>query len=178
MTKPEISGIATLFIVNHVPAALAFYRDRLGFEITFQGPELDDIFFGVVRRGAAMIMFKAVGVDPVPNYTRDVQKGIAAGTPTSMSPIRTRWRQSSRRGMSSFLNHSKIPMMACVDSNSRTLTATFCFLVVLVHERQFKLGFDLASQCGAVHDGGRSTPRETRPECCWSASKMLRSSGG
>jgi hypothetical protein len=77
MTKPEISGIARLFIVNHVPAALAFYRDLLGFDITFQGPEPDDIFFGIVRRGAAMIMFKAVGVDPVPNYTRDVEKGIA-----------------------------------------------------------------------------------------------------
>ena len=34
MTKPEISGIAPLFIVNNVPAALAFYRDRLGFDIT------------------------------------------------------------------------------------------------------------------------------------------------
>jgi len=55
MTKPEISGIAPLFIVNNVPAALAFYRDRLGFDITFQGPEPDDIFFGIVRRGAAMI---------------------------------------------------------------------------------------------------------------------------
>ena len=77
MTKPEISGIAPLFIVNNVPAALAFYRDRLGFDITFQGPEPDDIFFGIVRRGAAMIMFKDVGVDPVPNYTRDVKKGIA-----------------------------------------------------------------------------------------------------
>jgi catechol 2,3-dioxygenase-like lactoylglutathione lyase family enzyme len=77
MTKPEISGIAPLFIVNNVPAALAFYRDRLGFDITFQGPEPNDIFFGIVRRGAAMIMFKAVGVDPLPNYTRDVKKGIA-----------------------------------------------------------------------------------------------------
>src|SRR4051794_23890835 len=77
MTKPEIGGIAPFFIVKNVPAALAFYRDRLGFDITFQGPEPDDIFFGIVRRGAAMIMFKAVGVDPVPNYTRDVKKGIA-----------------------------------------------------------------------------------------------------
>src|SRR5258707_8214152 len=77
MTKPEISGIAPLFIVRNVPAALAFYRDRLGFEITFQGPEPDDVFFGIVERGAAMIMLKAVGVDPVPNYTRDVNKGIA-----------------------------------------------------------------------------------------------------
>src|SRR5215813_4780791 len=77
MTKPEICGIAPLFIVSDVPAALAFYRDRLGFDITFQGPEPDDIFFGIVERGATMIMFKSVGVEPVPNYTRDVKQGIA-----------------------------------------------------------------------------------------------------
>jgi len=71
MTEPEISGIAPLFIVNNVPAALAFYRDRLGFDVTFQGPEPDDIFFGIVQRGAAMIMFKSVGVDPLPNYRRE-----------------------------------------------------------------------------------------------------------
>lgn len=77
MSKPEISGIAPLFIVNDVPTALAFYRDHFGFDITFQGPEPDDIFFGIVRRGAAMIMFKDVGVDPLPNDTRDVGKGSA-----------------------------------------------------------------------------------------------------
>lgn len=73
----DISGIAPLFIVRNVPAALAFYRDQLGFDITFQGPEPEDIFFGIVQRGAAMILFKDVGVEPVPNYTRDVRKGIA-----------------------------------------------------------------------------------------------------
>lgn len=77
MTKPEISGIAPFFIVKNVAAALSFYRDRLGFDITFQGPAPDDIFFGIVQRGAAMIMFKDVGVDPLPNCTRDVKKGIA-----------------------------------------------------------------------------------------------------
>lgn len=77
MTPPAISGIAPLFIVRDVPAALSFYRDQLGFAITLQGPEVDDIFFGIVQRGAAMIMFKDVGVEPVPNYTRDIQKGIA-----------------------------------------------------------------------------------------------------
>ena len=41
------------------------------------GFEPDDTFFGIVKRGAAMIMFKDVGVDPVPNHTRDVKKGIA-----------------------------------------------------------------------------------------------------
>jgi len=77
MSKPEISGIAPFFIVKDVPTTLSFYRDRLGFDVIFQGPEPNDIFFGIVARGGAMIMFKAVGVDPVPNYTRDVKKGIA-----------------------------------------------------------------------------------------------------
>jgi len=77
MTKPEISGIAPFFIVKNVPAALSFYRDRLGFDITFQGPSDDDIFFGIVRRDAAMIILKDIGVDPVPNYTRDIKQGIA-----------------------------------------------------------------------------------------------------
>jgi len=77
MTKQEISGIAPLLIVRNVPATLAYYRDRLGFDITFQGPEPDDIFFGIVQRGGAMIMFKEVGVEPVPNYTRDIKQGIA-----------------------------------------------------------------------------------------------------
>ena len=35
MTNPGISSIAPLFVVKNVPATLAFYRDRLGFDITF-----------------------------------------------------------------------------------------------------------------------------------------------
>jgi catechol 2,3-dioxygenase-like lactoylglutathione lyase family enzyme len=77
MTERAITAIAPFFIVRDVPAALAFYRDRLGFEIVFQGPEPHDIFFGIVRRDAAMIMLKSVGVEPVPNYTRDIGKGWA-----------------------------------------------------------------------------------------------------
>jgi len=77
MATPEIGSAAPLFIVRNVPATLAVYRDRLGFEITFQGPEPDEIFFGIVQRGKAMIMFKAVDVEPVPNYTRDIGHGIA-----------------------------------------------------------------------------------------------------
>jgi catechol 2,3-dioxygenase-like lactoylglutathione lyase family enzyme len=77
MAQAEISGISPFFIVQHVPTSLAFYRDRLGFEIVFQGPEPDDIFFGIVRRGGAQILLKDIGVAPVPNYTRDIKKGIA-----------------------------------------------------------------------------------------------------
>jgi catechol 2,3-dioxygenase-like lactoylglutathione lyase family enzyme len=77
MVEPEIGSASPLFIVRNVSETLAFYRDRLGFEITFQGPEPDDIFFGIVQRGQAMIMFKDIGVEPQPNPTRDIGKGEA-----------------------------------------------------------------------------------------------------
>ncbi|MEA2345174.1 MAG: hypothetical protein QOF63_3343 [Thermoanaerobaculia bacterium] len=70
MSRPEISGISPFFIVRDVVSALSFYRDMLGFEITFQGPD-DDPFFGIVCRDGAMIMLKDVGVDPLPNYKRE-----------------------------------------------------------------------------------------------------------
>ena len=68
MAEPEISSIMPFFIVRNVSTALAFYRDRLGFVIEYQGPADDDIFFGIVGRGGASIMLKSVGVDPRPNY--------------------------------------------------------------------------------------------------------------
>lgn len=79
MTRSTISGISPFFIVANVPATLSFYRDKLGFEVTFRGPSPDDEFLGVVRRDAAVIMFKALGevlngkevlVEPVPNFKR------------------------------------------------------------------------------------------------------------
>ena len=70
MTKPEISSVAPFFIVNDAAKALWFYRDRLGFDVTYQEPA-DDPFFGIVRRGGAIIMLKSVGVDPLPNHTRE-----------------------------------------------------------------------------------------------------------
>jgi catechol 2,3-dioxygenase-like lactoylglutathione lyase family enzyme len=70
MTRPEISSISPFFIVRDAPAALEFYRDRLGFEITFQEPA-DKPFFGIVSRGGAMLMLKSVNVDPLPNSKRE-----------------------------------------------------------------------------------------------------------
>lgn len=77
MNTVQIGGIAPFFIVKNVPVALNFYHDKLGFEITFQGPTEDDIFFGIVQRGNAMIMLKHIGVEPIPNYTRDIKQGFA-----------------------------------------------------------------------------------------------------
>lgn len=80
MTRPTISGISPFFIVADVPAALSFYQDALGFEVTFRGPTPEDEFFGIVRRDGAMIMIKELGaiidgkeviVEPLPNYNRE-----------------------------------------------------------------------------------------------------------
>ena len=78
MDKADVGVAAPLFIVRSVPETLAFYRDKLGFEVSFEGPEPDDIFFGIVERGRAMFMFKAIDVEPVPNYTRDIGHGVAS----------------------------------------------------------------------------------------------------
>lgn len=77
MEKPDVGIAAPFFIVRDVPASLAFYRDQLGFDVTFEGPGPDDIFFGMVERGRAMFMFKDVDIDPVPNHTRDIGHGTA-----------------------------------------------------------------------------------------------------
>ena len=74
MEETEIGGISPGFIVKDVAAAFAFYCDKLGFEVTFQA-EPDDVFFGIVERGRAMIFLKSIGAQPVPNRTRDVGKG-------------------------------------------------------------------------------------------------------
>ena len=79
MTQPAISGISPFFIVANVPATLSFYRDMLGFEVTFRGPTPDDEFIGGVSRNGATLMFKALGViedgkeilvEALPNYKR------------------------------------------------------------------------------------------------------------
>lgn len=70
MTRALIGGISPFFIVQDVDPALEFYRDKLGFAVTFRGPE-DDPFFGIVERDEAMIMFKDVGLEPLPNYKRN-----------------------------------------------------------------------------------------------------------
>jgi catechol 2,3-dioxygenase-like lactoylglutathione lyase family enzyme len=70
VTRPAINGISPFFIVRDAAAAVAFYRDKLGFEVTRQEPR-DDPFFAIVCRGGAMLMVKSVEAAPAPNATRD-----------------------------------------------------------------------------------------------------------
>jgi catechol 2,3-dioxygenase-like lactoylglutathione lyase family enzyme len=62
--------ISPFFIVRDVMPAVAFYRDLLGFQLEFLGPD-DDPFFAIVRRDGAQILMKAVEAEPLPNSKRD-----------------------------------------------------------------------------------------------------------
>ena len=71
MLRPKLNGIAPFFIVRNAPDAVAFYRDKLGFDVTYQNAEwATDPFFAILCRDAAMLMVKDVGTDAVPNPTR------------------------------------------------------------------------------------------------------------
>jgi catechol 2,3-dioxygenase-like lactoylglutathione lyase family enzyme len=70
MTHPAIHAIAPFFIVRHTPTALAFYRDQLAFKVVYQEP-VEDPFFAIVSRDAAMLLLKQVAAVPQPNPTRD-----------------------------------------------------------------------------------------------------------
>lgn len=114
-------------------AALSFYRDRLGFDVTFQGPP-DDVFFGIVQRGAAMIILKDVGVEPVPNRMRDVGTGWArwdaylhVPDPDALAA------EFSSRGVE-LSGPSPTTMTGCAGSKWWTPTATCCTSVARAGE--------------------------------------------
>ena len=70
-TKARLTSIAPFFIVRDVIPAIAFYRDSLGFEVAFLGPD-DDPYFAIVERDGVNIMIKAIlpEVPPLPNPSR------------------------------------------------------------------------------------------------------------
>jgi catechol 2,3-dioxygenase-like lactoylglutathione lyase family enzyme len=69
VTPPEIGSISPFFIVKSVARSIPFYRDGLGFDVTFQEGPPPDPFFAIVRRGGAMIFMKGSG-DSLPNPQR------------------------------------------------------------------------------------------------------------
>jgi catechol 2,3-dioxygenase-like lactoylglutathione lyase family enzyme len=69
--RAETAAISPFFIAADVSRSVAFYRDRLGFEVTFQEPAADP-FFAIVVRDGAQLFLKDVGREtpPRPNPTR------------------------------------------------------------------------------------------------------------
>ena len=67
----NLVSICPFFIVKNLEASIAFYRDRLGFELEFKGPADGPYYAGVTRDNAG-IMLKAISPEilPQPNHTR------------------------------------------------------------------------------------------------------------
>jgi catechol 2,3-dioxygenase-like lactoylglutathione lyase family enzyme len=70
-TTKNLVSISPFFIVKDLQASVAFYRERLGFEIDFQGPE-GDVAYARVSRDGIGIMLKTISPEvlPCPNHTR------------------------------------------------------------------------------------------------------------
>ena len=67
----NLASIRPNFIVKDLQASITYYRERLGFQLDFQGPDDGPFWAGVSRDGIG-IMLKAVAPDvlPCPNHTR------------------------------------------------------------------------------------------------------------
>jgi catechol 2,3-dioxygenase-like lactoylglutathione lyase family enzyme len=67
----NLSSISPFFIVKDLQVSIAYYIERFGFQLDFQGPGDDPYYAGVSRDGVG-IMLKAIlpDVSPQPNHTR------------------------------------------------------------------------------------------------------------
>ena len=67
----NLTSIRPSFIVKDLQTSITYYRERLGFQLDFQGPDDGPFWAGVSRDGVG-IMLKAVApnVLPHPNHTR------------------------------------------------------------------------------------------------------------
>jgi len=67
----NLEAITPFFIVKDLQASIAYYRERLGFQLDSQGPA-DDPYYARVSRDGIGIMLKAIVPDvlPSPNHTR------------------------------------------------------------------------------------------------------------
>ena len=69
--RKNLVSISPFFIVKDLQASIDFYRDRLGFQLDFQGPE-GGVFYASVSREGIAIFLKKIGPDvlPLPNSAR------------------------------------------------------------------------------------------------------------
>ena len=67
----NLASISPFFIVKDLQASIAYYIERMGFKLDFQGPD-NDVYYGHVSRDGIGIMLKTILPDvlPRPNHTR------------------------------------------------------------------------------------------------------------
>jgi hypothetical protein len=68
----NLASISPFFIVKDLQVSIAYYIERFGFHLDFQGPDDHDPYYAGVSRDGVGIMLKAILPDvlPQPNHTR------------------------------------------------------------------------------------------------------------
>ena len=69
--RRNLESITPFFIVKDLRASIAYYVERMGFELEFEGPK-DDVYYARVGREGIGIMLMAILPDVLacPNHTR------------------------------------------------------------------------------------------------------------
>jgi uncharacterized glyoxalase superfamily protein PhnB len=67
----NLLSISPFFIVKDLQVSIAYYIERFGFQLDFQGPD-DDVYYAGLSRDGIGIMLKTILPDvlPQPNHTR------------------------------------------------------------------------------------------------------------
>jgi catechol 2,3-dioxygenase-like lactoylglutathione lyase family enzyme len=68
--RPTTPAISPFFIVSNVDQTVAFYRDKLCFEVTYQQPDQNPFFAIIVRDGAQIFLKSEKETAPLPNSKR------------------------------------------------------------------------------------------------------------
>lgn len=70
-TQAQLGFVAPFFIVRDVLHSIAFYADRLGFEVLYLGPD-ENPYWAMLQRDGVRLMLKAITpeVQPMPNPSR------------------------------------------------------------------------------------------------------------
>ena len=83
----NLTYVAPFFIVKSLKASVAFYTDKLGFEVRFISPD-DDPFFAIVARDNVSIMLKGNVETAKPNHIHEAwarwDAYISANDPDSL----------------------------------------------------------------------------------------------
>jgi catechol 2,3-dioxygenase-like lactoylglutathione lyase family enzyme len=70
MARPTTTAISPFFIVSDLDRIIAFYREKVGSEMTFQEPDQNP-FLAILRRDGAQLFVKSdAEVAPLPNSKR------------------------------------------------------------------------------------------------------------
>jgi catechol 2,3-dioxygenase-like lactoylglutathione lyase family enzyme len=67
----NLTHIMPCFIIANLKISVSFYVNRLGFELTYTGPD-EDPYWAIVTRDNISIFLKAVApeIQPIPNFSR------------------------------------------------------------------------------------------------------------